>query len=144
MTSFERYLVDEKGYIMYILNMKTGKFEIPERHSISSISNLDQRYIHKDDKEFLDYINNGVRHTEMSQDVLSRQIVFGLSEYEKPPTLISPRPKIRILRTKEDGTVSVENEAYDDSMNVILEHISPEKIYFAMYNPKKTLIVKTK
>ena len=144
MTSFERYLVDKREYIMYILNMKAGKYEIPERHSISSISNLDQRYIHKDDKEFLDYINRGITYSEIPPDVLNRQIIFGLSEVGLPPTLIMPRPKIRIIKTNDDGSVTVENETYDTSMNMVLEHISFDKIFYAIYNKKKTIIIKTK
>jgi hypothetical protein len=47
--------------------------------------------------------------------------------------LISPRPRIEIKRIKE-GREVIENEQYDDSMNVVLKDISHEEIFKAMYD----------
>lgn len=61
------------------------------------------------------------------------EICFGLNEAEKPPTLISPRPRIEVKRIK-DGKIVVENEQSDDSMNIVLKHIPHEEIFKAMFD----------
>jgi hypothetical protein len=73
------------------------------------MSNLDYRYVHP------------------SNPLV--QIVFGLHEVGKPPTLIYPRP--RILVKREDRTY---NEQYDDSMNLALQNESFEDILNAIFD----------
>jgi hypothetical protein len=64
-------------------------------------------------------------------------ICFGLHEANKPPTLISPRPRIRVKRIREyDGEkqIVIENENFDDSMNLILQKEKPEQIFKALFD----------
>lgn len=113
MTSFESMLLD-KGYTKHIFNCKTMEHEPTEKHEISSMVNLDHRYILGD-----------------------RYIVFGLHERHRPPTLISPRPRITIQREREINGEKVtvfEDETLDDSMNVLLTKIDNEDIYDALYD----------
>ena len=108
MTKFEKYLI-ENGYVKYILNYKTMKYEVSNSHVISTMSNIDHRYIHSEDK--------------------ANEICFGLSEAGKPPTLISPRPKIIVIREN-----MVEDERFDDSMNLVLNRESPKDILNALFD----------
>ena len=119
MTQFEQMLID-KGYIKYIFNCKTMKYEIAKGHVISTMQNLDYRYFHKSD------INK------------QNEICFGLNEYGKPATLISPRPRIKVKRTV-NGKQSIQNELFDDSMNIVLKNYSNEYIFNAMYD--KSIII---
>ena len=59
MTSFEQYLLDS-GYIRFVLNTKTMKYEQYKEYRLSSLYNLDHIYIHKDNKVFLDKINDNL------------------------------------------------------------------------------------
>ena len=66
-----------------------------------------------------------------------KEIVFGLREKDKPPTLISPRPKIRVKRFRtinEKQIEVIENQDFDDSMNIVLSKIDFEDIFKAMYD----------
>ena len=62
-----------------------------------------------------------------------------MNECEKPSTLISPRPRIEVKRIKEDKEV-LENEQYDDSMNVVLRDIPHDEILKAMFD--KSIIIR--
>lgn len=134
MTEFEQMLLD-KGYIKHILNCKTMKFEKAKGHIISTMVNLDHIYIHKTDTNLLDKINNGksVMDKDFTFEDRKGEICFGLHEKDKPPTLISPRPRIEVKRIKE-GKEVIENEQYDDSMNVVLKETPHEEIFKAMYD----------
>jgi hypothetical protein len=134
MTQFEQMLLD-KGYIKYILNCKTMKFEIPKRHTISTMVNLDHRYFHNTDTNILQKIESSksVMEEDFTWEDRKGEICFGLSEAGKPPTLISPRPQIKIKRIKE-GKQVIENEQLDDSMNLVLQIIPHEEIFKAMYD----------
>lgn len=134
MTQFEQMLL-EKGYIKYIFNCKTMKYEIAKGHVISTMVNLDHRYFHNTDKNILQKIANGksVMEEDFTWEDRKGEICFGLNESGKPPTLISPRPRIEIKRIK-DGKEVIENEIRDDSMNIVLKYISHEEIFKAMYD----------
>ena len=140
MTQFEQMLLD-KGYIKHILNCKTMKFEIAKAHTISTMVNLDHRYFHKTDTNILQKIASGksVMEEDFTWEDRKGEICFGLHESGKPPTLISPRPRIEVNRIK-DGEKIVENEQYDDSMNVVLKDISHEEIFKAMYD--RSIVIK--
>lgn len=71
MIGFEKYLI-EQGWEKKVYNPKTGMLEVTFIHTISTLGNLDYRYIHRS--------FNGL------------QIIVGLHERGKPVTLISPRP----------------------------------------------------
>lgn len=63
----------------------------------------------------------------------NRIIIWGLSEAGKPPTLISPRPKI--LKTFKSSRGSyTKSEIHDDLMNEVLKTFSHEDIFEALQN----------
>ena len=110
MTSFETYLIS-KGYIKHIYNCKKQRLERTDKHIISTMVNLDHRYI-KNDVE----------------------IIFGLHEYGKPPTLIYPRPKIRVKKYNSDNEIVIETELHDDSMNLVLQKVDDDILYNSLFN----------
>ena len=140
MTRFEQMLLD-KGYIKHNLNCKTMRFERAKGHTISNMVNLDHRYFHNTDENILHKIAIGKSVIEEDLTFQDRkgEICFGLHEVGKPPTLISPRPRIEVKRIKEDKEV-LENEQYDDSMNVVLRDIPHNEILKAMFD--KSIIIR--
>ena len=140
MTQCEQMLLD-KGYIKHILNCKTMKFETAKRHTISTMVNINHRYFHKTDENILQKIANGesVMEEDFTWEDRKGEICFGIHERGKPPTLISPRPRIEVKRIKDSKEV-IENEQYDDSMNVVLKYIPHEEIFKAMYD--KSIIIR--
>lgn len=139
MTRFEQMLLD-KGYIKHILNSKTMKYEQAKGHTISNMVNIDHRYFHISDTNVLNKIATGksVLDEDFTLEDRKGEICFGLHELEKPPTLISPRPLIRVKRLK-DGNMVIENERDDDSMNVVLKDIPHEEILKAMFDKNITI-----
>lgn len=134
MTQFEKYLT-EKGWIKFTLNARTGKYSQTNEHNISSMGNLDHRYIHSTDTVLLQKIEQGksVHDGGITFNDRKREICFGLSEYGKPPTLTYPRPRIEVKRIK-NGVEVVENQQYDDSMNIVLQSVPFDEILQAMFN----------
>jgi len=134
MTEFENKLID-KGYIKHILNCKTMKYEISHNHVISTMVNLDHRYIHKSDKVILKKIaqEKSVMDDDFTFNDRKKVICFGLHEFNKPPTLMSPRPRIEIKKIV-NGNVIFENEKRDDNMNIVLKEKSFEEIFRAMFD----------
>jgi len=62
---------------------------------------------------------------------------IGLHEFKKPPTLISPRPRILIQKTIVVDSVKkdiVINEYEDDAMNVVLKEVECEDIFKAIHD----------
>jgi len=57
------------------------------------------------------------------------EIVIGLNEKGKPPTLIYPRPKIMINGDEKNN---------DDAMNICLSKETPEDIFKAMFDKSIT------
>lgn len=139
MTNFEQFLIS-KGYIMFAFDAKEMKYYKPKEHIISTMFNLGHIYVHESNTDFLNSIYKGTRVTEeeFKNIDISKNIIFGLREKDKPCTLICPRPNIRVKRYREiDGvqTEVEENQLYDDSMNIVLSQIDCEIIFKAMYNP---------
>ena len=63
--------------------------------------------------------------------------IIGLHELKKPPTLISPRPRIRIQKTIVVDSVKTDiviNEIEDDAMNVVLKEVESEQIFKAIHD----------
>ena len=62
---------------------------------------------------------------------------IGLHEFKKPPTLISPRPRIKVHKTivvdsvRKDITIS---ESEDDAMNIVLKEVEYEQIFKAIHD----------
>lgn len=138
MTAFENMLID-KGYKKYVFNCKTMKYELTDKHIISTMANLDHRYIHETDKVILKKIEQGesVMDDDFTWEDRKGVICFGLHEKGKPPTLISPRPKISVIREREYGgkkQIVIENENFDDSMNLALSKEKPEQIFKALFD----------
>ena len=108
MTKFEQFLLD-KGYKKYI--KKDNSYIEVDTHSLSTMGNIDHRYI-----------LNG------------NEICFGLHEKGKPPTLIHPRPNIRFER---EGKILT--EFWDDAMNVVLDKVDYDIILEYMYDKTKVI-----
>lgn len=64
------------------------------------------------------------------------KIIIGLHEAGKPPTLIHPRPKIRVRKTNENSEYryTMFNQGFDDAMNICLRNETPEKIFKALFD----------
>ncbi len=128
MTKFETYLI-ENGYLMFAFDCKEMKYYKPKSHIISTMVNLGHIYIPKTDVNLLNQIEQGKSVMDEDWKDSRNKIAFGLHEKNKPPTLISPRP--RIEAKTEKGWI---NEEFDDTMNICLSKEQPEKILEAMYN----------
>lgn len=135
-TSFEQMLLD-KGYIKYVFNTKTFKYEEAKSHTLSTEVNLDYRYFHKTDINALSLIKSG---KSLFGDCLKGEICFGIHESGKPPTLVFPRPKIEIKRVI-NGQIVIEDEQLDDSMNIVLSKVNHNEILKAMYDKSIVLTV---
>lgn len=133
MTEFETYLV-EKGYIRTLNGKKT------DRYIYSALKDVCYTYVKGEDR-----------------------ILFGLNQKGYPPTLIHPRPRIKIKvkckpkHTKKghtiyfyggvkkvfnktiDSNILEIDENYDVAMNRALKKYTPEKIYEAINNRKIVL-----
>ena len=95
MHRFEGYLIS-LGYIKHILDCSDMKYktELKPLSALASYSHtLDYRYIHESDTNLLTKIDKGeVVGEGITREDQKRAIIFGLHEYNHPPTLISPRP----------------------------------------------------
>jgi hypothetical protein len=129
MTAFENFLI-EKGYIRFAFDAAKGKYYQPKLYVISTMSNLGHLYIHESDVNLLSKIKEDKSITPEDR---KNEIIFGLHEKDRPPTLIYPRPRIKVTRTKEDKLI-IEDEQYDDSMNIVLQKENFNQILKAMYN----------
>lgn len=118
MTNFEQCLIN-KGYKRYRYNVKTKEYEIAKSYLLSSLGTLEYHYI-----------NDSGKH-----------IIFGLSELNKPPTLISPRPNIKVYKTI-NGIDGVLTNHSDDAMNIVLMNTDYDDIYKAMFD--SNLVIKIK
>jgi len=138
MSKFEEYLIT-LGYLKFRLNCKTMKFEKAEDHVISTMINLDHRYVHYTDINLLSKINQGisVMDENFTHEDRTREICFGLHEAGKPATLIAPRPRIKVKRIDENGDKITYSQFWDDSMNICLANIDFPKIFEAMYDNSK-------
>jgi len=112
--NFTKY-IKQKGFKPYRkrFNRKTKEWEYSEEKHytdfFSSMGDLDICYI-KDDVE----------------------IIFGLHEVGKPPTLISPRPIIEVIKEGEKL-----DHTSDDAMNICLQNEKPKDIFKAMFDKTK-------
>lgn len=72
-------------------------------------------------------VQSNIRTLYIHED--GREVVYGLSEYKKPPTLIYPRP--RILKIV-NGIVY--DQMRDDVMNHCMQKETPEDVLKAMFD----------
>lgn len=107
-------------------------------HIISTSENLDYRYFHETDFRVLDKIKAGksIMDEDFTADDRQGEFCFGLNHAGKPPTLIQPRPRIKISRIR-NGKRVIENEKYDDSMNVVLRNVPCLEIFKACIDKTK-------
>ena len=149
MTGFEQFLIT-KGYIKHLgelyknktptENKYVTKYKAVTTYSISSMGNMSYRYIHESDTALLKKIKEGKGFTfnKESEMEFKDTILFGLNEHAMPTTLISPRPKIRVLRERvfsnDRKMNALETEDSDNSMNVVLGKEDHETIFKAMYD----------
>lgn len=96
-TKFEQYLVDN-GYIPHIGNK-------PGYTYYSSLGVIQHWFIHKDDQS--DYFS------------------FGLGEYGKPPTLLSPLP---VVIYNCDGKIWMWGHTPQDEVERIIQQFGPEEV----------------
>jgi hypothetical protein len=133
MTGFEQYLI-ENGWLKFRLNLKTMRYEKAVGHELSTMTNITHHYFHETDKEVLSKIDRGVAvgNGGISYADRKNEIVFGLHEVGNPPTLIRPRPRLRVRR-KRNSEIVIEDETLDANMHVALEKINEEIILTAMF-----------
>lgn len=107
---FTKYLIEDLGFKTY--RKVQGSYVENNINDFSTLQNggIDVRYV-KDDIE----------------------IIWGLHEMNKPPTLISPRPNITV-ETKKDGKIIKINQLRDDAMNICLKEEKAEDIYKALFD----------
>ena len=86
-------------------------------------------------------VSNAVKNKNISQGEITKDfekiIQYGLHENNKPSTLISPRPRIKVKRFRtyfEKEHKVIETEKNDDSMNIVISKINFEEIYKAMFD----------
>ena len=85
---------------------------------------------------FTTTVSGGVDIRFVKDNDFDNVIIFGLHEHKKPPTLITPRPHIKMWR----GNVFCEQ--LDDAMNHVLRVESSEDIFKAMFD--KSIMFKYK
>lgn len=125
MTGFENFLIN-KDYIKHRLSRTVkGKFEdcTNKRHEITIMGNISYTYIRKD-SIFHNKIKQGLTtYTGITfDDRANNEIIFGLNEVNKPPTLISPRPIIRMKKHTPSSIKGriIEYPVDDNMMNTCL------------------------
>lgn len=137
MHRFESYLIN-KGYIKFIFDAKSRKYKKTNHHTLSTMVNLDHRYIHESETNLLNKIKEGKSvGSGISNEDRSMEVCFGLYEVGKPPVLIHPRPRIKVKRIKEiEGVdnVVIEDERFADSISVMLQSESNDDIFKAMFD----------
>jgi len=114
MTAFETFLLS-KGYKKYFLN-KQNVFEETTKHQLSTMAVLVYYYFKG---------NN------------PNPITFGLNQRGCPPTLIHPRPEIRITNKTDNGWIMM--PITDAIMTRILDSVPHQQIYNAMFD--RTLVL---
>jgi len=134
MHGFDRYL-EGRGYKSFAFNSETGRLEETGSNSISSLGPIGLLYIHSS--------NEAMKLVDKGESIKGLDIkdcfILGLNEGGGSPTLISPRPKIKVKKTC--GLVWwLEFEWRDISMALAFENESLEDIYNAAINQDVTFI----
>jgi len=116
-------MIYNKGYRPYTLNCKTMKYEEGYKE-YSTMSNLDNRYVHHSDTKLLDKIEQGLSVMDgITFEDQKNVIIWGLHEYGYPPGLIHPRPNIMTT-----GAVT------DKHMSRVMKENTAEYVFKAMYD----------
>jgi len=132
MTNFEEYLISI-GYEGFIMSRKLKLVRPKTNFNYSSMVDMNMiRQIYIQDREIIKQIDSEV----LPKTEGTYSIIYGLHEVGKGPTLIHPRPKIKITIKDEDTKEIIGYGSYnsDDYMNRILQQYSPEFIYESLFN----------
>jgi hypothetical protein len=152
MANFESY-IQEMGwtekFILKVIrdnndNVHLKYFRASTHDILSVLGNFDFRYFRKDDP-IIKKIENGENITIEDRKM---EIAWGLSgENHKHPTLVFPRPMIEVKRiikngisgvvhtsSIHDGKIDIQDNRFDDSMNIVLKEIPFEDIFKAMFD----------
>lgn len=116
MTRFEQMLIG-KWYVKHISNVPFHLVK-DDGDVLSTLGVLEYYYIKGD-----------------------RQIIFGLSEIDTPPTLISPLPRIVVKDIMDGKPVWIEGDHGAQQMIRVLDAIDHELIYEAMFDKTKYILV---
>lgn len=135
LSEFQSFLIN-KGYVMCRkVYKKSYNYEIVENYanaSFSTMSDVNYRFFKSED--VLQLIRN--KQAVPDEITSKEEIIFGLNEKDKPPTLVWPRPIINVCRKKENGYYRWFDNVYDDSMNIVLKEIPFDIIYAAMFDKR--------
>ena len=89
-------------------------------------------YPHYNVDDFSTMVVGGTDIRFVKDEDFDNEIIWGLNEYNKPPTLIYPRPRIS---GKKNGRILTSLD--DDAMNICLAKENHEDILIAMYDKEK-------
>ena len=130
MTSFESYLV-ENGFIRYRIDTEANTYKQEERYFLSTLGNLNYRYIHKDNSVMMDLIDRAVDITSDEFRTADRglEIIFGLETYGCPPHIVSPKPNVK----RNTYTSPMPSDAI--LMSRLLDEVEYDEILRAMKDP---------
>lgn len=135
MIAFEKWLIDVKKYKKYrhvFYNKKESKhiYEFTDRDLVSSMGDLSYSY-------FLD---------ENCKDTNYKGIIIGLNEYQYPPTLLFPRPKIKVIKEDDDLHLkyksNIDEYSKDIYINYVLNTCSFDEIFERIFDKSKIYIIK--
>ena len=90
--------------------------------------------------DFSTMVVGGIDIRFVKDEDFENQFIWGLREQGKPPTLIHPRPKIRVKRYREfngEKHIIYEDESMDNSMNLCLSKENNEEILKNISNKTK-------
>lgn len=142
MSNFEEYLINigYERFYMPTRNVKQAKDLRLQRPKVFNngkvqygFSTMDViRYEYYKNPEIIKQIDSGI----LPENRGNYAIIYGLHEVDKGPTLIHPRPKVKITIKDKDTKEIIGYNFYnsDDYMNRILQKYSPEFIYNSLFN----------
>ncbi len=110
------------GFEDYLLSLGYKRFR-------KVYANNKFEYVDFKHKGFSSMMPGGLDVRYIKDNDFDNEIIFGLSEKDKPPTLVYPRPRIKYVTDS-----NYMNEVRDDAMNVCLLNETPEDIFKAMYD----------
>lgn len=142
MSNFEEYLVSigYERFWMPVRGVKEAKDLRLVRPRVSKNGKVQYgfstmnviRYEYYKDPSIIKTIDSG----ELPENRSNYAIIYGLHELGKGPTLIHPRPKIKITYVDKETKEIIGYEFYcsDDYINRILQNYSSEFIYDSLFN----------
>jgi hypothetical protein len=131
---------DAKNQNSYILKNK-GKYNVVfiegnETEGIFYFKPIQPYY------DFSTMRTGGVTTYWVKDKDFKNSIIWGMNEFGKPPTLISPRPKIKYHTEKNDRRIIL-SEQFDNAMNICLQKENHEIVFEAMFDSNITFEYET-